>query len=242
VLAEIPRDLTLHPGPIASIYLEVSRNRAGAEDQVQLRWKALARWLREQGTDEKTLEAAGMAVTESHSQPGTAGRAVFAADGRVLHEADMPEPPRRESVRWAPLPHLLPLLAQLTEYVPHVVVRVGRATATITGVDGAGREVLAVTDEGESHPVHKAPAGGAAHYSMQHRTEELWARNTRSVAADIDRAVTQLGAELVVLTGDVRARASTGTGAELLLLPTEQPALADGIGALLRFTVPSGEG
>jgi hypothetical protein len=206
VLPEIPRELALHPGPIASIYLDVSRDSAEASQQVRLRWETLAGRLREQGADEKTLDAAGQAVMATHHQPGAAGRAVFAADGRVLHEADLPGPPRHELARWALLPDLLPLLAQRAEYVPHVVVRVGRLTATITGVDRAGAEVLDVTNTGESHPGHKARAGGSAHYSMQHRTEEVWARNARSVASDVDRAVSDLHAELVVLTGDVRAR------------------------------------
>jgi hypothetical protein len=99
-----------------------------------------------------------------------------------------------------------PLLAQLPEYVPHLVVQLGRVSTTITGIERTGQEVLGVSDHGQSHPVHKARAGGMAHYSMQHRTEEVWARNARNVAADIDRAVGDLHAELVVLTGDVRAR------------------------------------
>jgi release factor family 2 len=205
VLPEIPRDVALHPGPVASIYLEVSRDRDGAPHEIRLRWEALAAQLCEQGADDKTVEAAGAAATETHSLPGAAGRAVFAADGRVLHEADLPRPPRRELARWATLPHLLPLLAQAPEYVPHVVVRVGRTAATITGFDGTGREVLGGTPEGQSHPAHKASGGGTAHYSMEHRTEEVWARNARAFAADVDRAVSQLHAELVVLTGDVRA-------------------------------------
>ena len=46
---EIPRELAVHPGPIASVYLEVSRDRGGAPHQVRLRWEALAHELREQG-------------------------------------------------------------------------------------------------------------------------------------------------------------------------------------------------
>lgn len=88
------------------------------------------------------------------------------------------QPPRRELARWATLPHLLPLLAQAPKYVPHVVVRLSRTTATITGFDRTGRKVRNGTDEGQNHPAHKASAGGMAHYSIQHRTEEVWARNS----------------------------------------------------------------
>ena len=206
MLPEIPRELATHHGWVASVYLDVSRNRAGAPHEVRLRWEALAEQLREQGADDKTVDAAGEAATQSHAQPGAAGRAVFAGDGRVLHEADLPNPPRRELARWAALPHLLPLLAQTPEYVPHVMVALSRTVATITAFDRTGQQVRCGSEEGEDHPVHKASAGGAAHYSMQRQTEEVWARNARSFAAEIERVVTTLHAELIVLTGDVRAR------------------------------------
>ncbi|MGB9278743.1 MAG: Vms1/Ankzf1 family peptidyl-tRNA hydrolase [Pseudonocardiaceae bacterium] len=205
MLPAIPPELVSHPGPVASVYLDVSRDRGGAPHEVRLRWEALAAELREQGADEKTIDATGEAATETHPQPGAAGRAIFATEGRVLHETDLPAPPRRELARWATLPHLLPLLGQAPEYVPYVVVRLGRDTATITRFDRTGRELHNATEGGQGDPVHKASAGGMAHYSIQHRTEEVWARNARAFAADVDRVVTTLHAELVVLTGDVRA-------------------------------------
>ena len=55
------------------------RDRGGAPQQVRLRGKALAAQLREQGADEKTIDAASGAATETHQQPGAAGRAVFRA-------------------------------------------------------------------------------------------------------------------------------------------------------------------
>jgi hypothetical protein len=108
--------------------------------------------------------------------------------------------------RWAMLPHLLPLLAQTPEYVAYVVVRVSRTAATIAAFDRTGERARFKTAEGADYPVHKAGAGGTAHYNMQHRTEEVWARNVREFAAEVDRAVATLHAELIVLTGDVRAR------------------------------------
>ena len=94
----------------------------------------------------------------------------------------------------------------LPEYGPHIVVALGRTATTITGFDRTGRQVRCGVEEGETHPAHKAGAGGTAHYGMQHRTKEVCARIARSFAADVERAVTTLHAELIVLTGDVRAR------------------------------------
>lgn len=76
---------------------------------------------------------------------------------------DLPKPPRRELARWATLPHLLPLLAPVPVYVPHVVVQIGRTAATITGFDRTGREVLGVAEEGGlvTEEMMRAPSPGA---------------------------------------------------------------------------------
>lgn len=207
MIPEIPRDLALHPGPFASVYLDVSRDHQEAEHEIRLRADALADRLGRAGAPAATVEAAHRAAVEPHSQPGGAGRAVFAAGGEVVHRADLPAPPRREIGRWSWLPHLLPLLAQLPRRVPVVVAQVDRTEARITGIDRAGRPELGTRDRGRQHPAHKVRGGGPAHLSLQRRTEELWADNAREFAAEVDRAVARLRAELVVLTGDVRARA-----------------------------------
>jgi hypothetical protein len=161
VLPEIPRELATHRGWVASVYLDVSRNRGGAPHEVRLRWKTLEE-LRERGAGNKTVDTAGEGATQSHTHPGAAGRAVVAGDGRVLYDADLPSPPRRELARWAALPHLLPLLAQVPEYVPHIVVQLGRTAATITAFDRTGQQIRYETAEGENYPAHKASAGGTS--------------------------------------------------------------------------------
>lgn len=207
MVPDIPRDLAVHPGPIASVYLDVSRDHQDADHEIRLRADALAEKLREQGAPDTTVGVVREAAVQLHSQPGPAGRAVFAADGAILHEADLPAPPRREVGRWALLPHLLPMLAQLPQRVPYLLVRLDKTKASIRGVDRAGREVLGGIEPGRQHPVHKVRGGGLAHVSIQHRTEQVWATNARAFASEVDRAVAQLHAELVVLTGDPRARA-----------------------------------
>jgi len=81
VLPEVPRELATHHGWVASVYLDVSRNHAGAPHEVRLRWEALAEELREQGADDKTVDSAGEAATQSHAQPGRAGARSSPASG-----------------------------------------------------------------------------------------------------------------------------------------------------------------
>lgn len=206
MLPDIPRELAVHPGPFASVYLDVSRDHQGAPREVRLRWEELARQLHGQGADPATVDAVGEAMAEPTGRPGSTGRAVFAAGGRVLLEAEFPGPPRRELARWSLLPHLMPLLTQLPELVPHVVVVLDRKEARVRGIDRAGREVLSEDQHGTEYPVHKVRGGGSAHLGMQRRIEEVHKDNAKSFAADIDQAVSRLHAELVVLTGDVQAR------------------------------------
>ena len=50
---------------------------------------------------------------------GAPGRAAFGRGGRVVLTEPLPHPPRREIARLAPLPHVMPLLAQRGPRVPH---------------------------------------------------------------------------------------------------------------------------
>jgi hypothetical protein len=67
----------------------------------------------------------------------------------------------------------------------------------------AGEEERSVGGEG---PVHKVPAGGLSHRSMQERVEERWRRNTVAVAEEADEQVRKIGADLLVVSGDARSR------------------------------------
>jgi hypothetical protein len=63
---------------------------------------------------------------------------VLAADGRVRLPVRLPEPPRREISRYAPLPHVMPLLTQLPPRVPHIRIAAARDGAEILAEPGLG--------------------------------------------------------------------------------------------------------
>lgn len=50
------------------------------------------------------------------------------------------------------------------------------------------------------------PTGLVVHLGMQRRTEEQWKQNVRTFASTVERAVSELHAELLVVSGDVQAR------------------------------------
>lgn len=207
MLPELPRDVYRRPGPFASVYLDVTRAHEEAAHRIELRWKDLAAELGEQGADADTVAAVEEVVLEPTGEPGPTGLAVIASAGQVVLARTLPDQPRHSIARWAPLPHVMPLLAQAPDQVAHVVVELGKTSATVLGVDRAGRAQTAASERGEEEDTHKPRGGAASHLGMQRRTEEQWKQNVRGFAATVEEAVSRLRAELLVVSGDVQARA-----------------------------------
>jgi hypothetical protein len=127
---------------------------------------------------------------------------VFAASGSVRLSVPLPEPPPRPIVRYAALPHVLPLLALLSPQVPHVRVGANRTGGQVI----AGNERRPV--HGEQWPVHKVSSGGWSEQRLQRSVEHTWADNARLTAEAATAAAERVGAEFVVIGGDVRERAA----------------------------------
>ena len=202
MLPELPRELYLHSGPFASVYADVSRDHQNSPHEIELRWKELARSLVEQGADDADIRAIEEVFTEPTGQAGSAGRAVIASGGQVRLDVALPDRPRREIARWATLPHVMPLLAQTPEPLPHVVISLGRTSATVRAVDADGA-VSQASEHAQEEGTHKVRG---ADRDKQSYTEEVWAKNVRGFARTVDDTVARLHAQLVVITGDVRAR------------------------------------
>jgi hypothetical protein len=191
-------------GPVATAYLDTTRSVENAAGEIELRWRAAREELAAAGADEKTLDAAAAAVGRHRQTPGPQGQVLVAADGQLRYDAVLPHPPRRQIARWAPLPHLMPLVAQLAPVVPYLLVVVDRTGADLRVHGPGGDQETEI--EGGDWPVHKAGAGGWRELRYRHRAENLWADNARQVGEAVDAAVGRVAARLVVLAGDVRAR------------------------------------
>src|SRR5690606_11688251 len=70
---------------------------------------------------------------------GSPGLAIIAEGGEIVLCEPLPVPPRRETARWSPLPHVMPLLAQRREEVPHLEVLADRTGGDVIVVAGGGR-------------------------------------------------------------------------------------------------------
>jgi len=192
--------------PFATVYLDTTRSNADAAHAIDLRWKEQRHTLAEHGADEATLAALDAAAGQDRGVPGPHGQALVAAGGEVLLERVLPAPPRRELAQWGPLPHLMPMLAQLAESVPYVLVRCDRVGADIEAYGAFGQQTNSKEVEGGTLHIRKVKPGGWAHKHYQQRSENLWDHNAQQVAEETDRIVRESGARVLAVTGDVRAR------------------------------------
>jgi Bacterial archaeo-eukaryotic release factor family 2 len=189
-------------GDYVSVYLDTDRSHENALTAIELRWNAARQRLAEAGASPASLDAA---AAVAGAPGGARGYAVFARAGAVTFTGVLDAPPRREIARLAPLPHLMPLLAQRRPPIPHVRVSATRVGGEIVAIGGTGwswRDWVA----GQDWPVHKASVGGWSEPRFERSVEETWDENAKTLATEVDAVAGRIGARHVIVSGDVRAR------------------------------------
>ena len=146
-------ELLATPGPYATAYLDATRSKELGPKEVAGRWRALRDSLAEQGADAATLDAMEALAGRHTEVPGPHGQVIVGAGGELRLDTVLPAPPRREIARWAPLPHLMPMVAQLGLVVPYVLAVVDRTGADVTVHGPRGTE--SETVQGDDSDVHK---------------------------------------------------------------------------------------
>jgi hypothetical protein len=186
-----------------SVYLDTTPSTASAAAELALRWRSVRERVAAAGAGDATLDAVADALSSRAHE--AEGQAVFGAGGAVRLRAELPHPPRREISAFAPLPRVMPLLAQLPPRVPHVRISAERSGGTVITVPATGapsREDI----RGKSWPVHKVSAWGWSEQRLQRSAEETWADNAKRIAGAAAAGAARTGAEFAVLGGDVRER------------------------------------
>lgn len=193
------------PGTWVSVYLDATRAGENADHEVRLRWAALRGRLLEQGADPATVDAVAGAVEDHPYQPGRYGLAVFANAEEVVLLDTMSAPPAADAAHVGFLPHFMPLLAQHGEEIPYVKVVADRTGADLEGLSVGGAPRRRTVSGGETFPLRKVQVGGWSHRHYQLAVEEAWKRNAADVAAAAVDLAEDVGAEVIVVGGDVRA-------------------------------------
>src|SRR3954465_9002838 len=145
------------PGPFATVCADVSHTTENADAELDLRVRAIAEKLTEQGAPETVVEAMRGRLLEGNEggEAGTLkGRAVVvAADGSVVLDQALVDAPLREVAEWSPQPDLTPVLRQLPGRVPHIVVLADRVGADITYVGAAGEADEVTSVDGDDFQI-----------------------------------------------------------------------------------------
>ena len=199
------RPLYQRPGPWCSVYLDASMDTEDAHAALDLRWRGLQQQLAEQGADEPTIAAIDRVVRGHDPLPGDYGIAVFGAQGRVVLSEYLAAPPRRDLAAYAPLPHVMPLLAQRGEQVAWVRVLADRTGADAMSVSAGGVPRRAHVTGRESFPLRRVKPGGWSQSRYQRAAMEAWHHNAGDVTAATVELAERVGAEVVVVAGDIRA-------------------------------------
>ena len=199
------RPLFAHPGPWVSVYLDATRASENGDHEVALRWRALREQLTEQGADAATLDAVAAAVEGHPFQPGRYGLAVFATDGEVALLEELPAPPATDEALYGPLPHAMPLLAQRGEEVSYVRVLADRTGGDLEGISAGSAPRRRQVTGSETFPLRKVHAGGWSDRRYDQAVEEAWKRNAQDLSAAATDLADAVGAEIIVVGGDVRA-------------------------------------
>ncbi|MBM0202514.1 Vms1/Ankzf1 family peptidyl-tRNA hydrolase [Micromonospora sp. NPDC051227] len=199
------RPLYDRPGPWCSVYLDASADTEDAHPALDLRWRALERSLAEQGADEANIAALDRVVRGHDPMVGDYGLAVFASHGRVVLSEYLSAPPLRDLAHVGPLPHVMPLLAQRGEQVAWVRVLADRTGADAIAISAGGVPRKAHVVGGETFPLRKPQPGGWSQDIYQKAAMEAWHRNAGDVTAATVDLAEKVGAEVVVVAGDVRA-------------------------------------
>ncbi|MGH8868677.1 MAG: Vms1/Ankzf1 family peptidyl-tRNA hydrolase [Actinomycetes bacterium] len=197
--------------PVASCYLDTSWDVEDAEHAIALRWRAMRDALAAHGADHATVRAMEDAVAADPPVPGAHGRALFAAEGRMLLDYHLPAPPQAQAADVGMVPHVMPLVMALAETVPHVLVATDRVGADITAYGPNGDTEVERHVDGSADDITKHRAGGFRGWSQHRyaqRVENAWEHNAKQVATEVDRLVVSTGSRVLLVGGDVRARAA----------------------------------
>ncbi|GEN79400.1 baeRF2 domain-containing protein [Actinotalea fermentans] len=234
------KPLLHHDGPLTTVCLDVTRGDESSGDrEVRSRWNGMRRSLEQAGAPLQTIAAIEDVVLRPTHVSGPHGRYVVAAQGRVLWEQVLPEPPARDEAFHDGAPSLVPAVAGLAESVRYLLVEVDRLGADLRwpgqAADADAQEDVGRVEhvEGGHDVLHKFGGGGWSHQRFQARVQDSWERNAEAVAVELDRVVAERRPELVLITGDVRAlplvRAAVGRAAGELLVEVPGGSRADGV-------------
>lgn len=196
------KELLTHPGPFATIHVQLPSSEIDAGDRAAIRWKNALQALGDDYPAERRAELEQLADGFDHAA-AAAVVVVQAADGHVLVEP-LTIGLDADRVDVDDVPRLVAVLEHRQRTLPHVVVDTDRVGATVAAFDG-GSVAEAEVVEGETLHVHRGQPGGWSQRRFQQRAENTWEDNAANVAETARSLGDQVGAVLYAVAGEERA-------------------------------------
>ena len=209
----IPRQGNLGPDPSAICalvrpfeaiaYLYANLETLG-EQQHALRWRSIANEFTD--LEAPALAVNSLAVRYAKAEPTPATLALFsAADGTMLHEQWLSDTKMQHRTGYAAPPSVVPLLGWEQERPPYVLVVVDRAGADLTASTGGSAVARTWKVTGPDDEIERNAPGGWSQPRYRRRAEDSWRHNAKYVAGEVTKAVAGVHAQVIVMSGDVRA-------------------------------------
>lgn len=204
-------DLYRRAGSASTVYADVTQDTSDPRRTGTIRQRTVREALMDAGAPEVDAAVIVDLLEEPPGVGGSVSRLLVVREGAVeVNELLQGEPLAELMASYGPVPALIPLLIQRPRDLSYVVAEVGRDGGEITQFRLSRRQKpvahRAVHGDTEFLTKTQAEDDFLAGGRYQHHTEEIWKRNEGLVAAAIDEIVQASGAELLVVTGDVRAR------------------------------------
>ncbi len=192
-------------GPFATALVDVGHDSENGAHEHELRVRAAADELREQGADDGVVEAVTARLGELVDQPAPVARLVIANDGGVVDDEVVHTQVDRPVATWGPLPDLARWIEHQDATVSFVLALVDHEGGDVgvysSALPGPQDEE---TITGNTENVHQKGADDYGALKFQHRTENVWKQNATEVADHVISHV-RAGVRLVLLGGDPRS-------------------------------------
>ena len=189
--------------PVAYVYASLGITTEA--DERDLRSRGSVKNLLQQGASEQAATA--IAARIAAAPPTPAILAAFAAtDGTMLYEQILADTELPDESGWQSPPPVTRLLAWEQDHPAYLLVVTDRTGADITAAAGAGQPEQTWTVVGPDDEIErKQGPGGWSQPAYQHRVEDSWRHNAARVAEEVATRAAAVGAQVLVLSGDVRA-------------------------------------
>ena len=201
-------DLYRRRDDVSTAYVDVSQDASDARRTSPTRLRAVRDALSDAGAPSVDTDA----ITEILEQPpgvaSPASRFIVVRSGEIEVSEVLPGEPLGERIlNYGPLPALIPLLRHRPRDLTYLVVEAGRDGGEVrlyrlSRVQPLSRRTVT----GDTEFITKVRSGGWSNKSFQRDAEEIWKRNEGQLAGVIDQTVRENPVELLIVTGDVRAR------------------------------------